>query len=150
MDIDNIDFKILKLLSKNSRIQWKELGREINMTGQAVGNRVRKLEEAGIIESYTLAINELNLGIFYTGFIIIYLKTSCHKSFIQYINTRSEIVEVNRISGEGCYHLKVKVYSQDTLNHILEEILEHGSYQLYLSVNEIKHANILDLESNIN
>ncbi|MDA6151480.1 AsnC family transcriptional regulator, partial [Escherichia coli] len=40
MDIDQIDFQILRLLTENSRIQWKDLGEQIHMTGQAVGNRI--------------------------------------------------------------------------------------------------------------
>lgn len=142
MELDNIDFQILRLLSENSRIQWKELGTEIHMTGQAVGNRIKKLEESGVITAYTLAINELKLGIIYTAFIIIYMKTASHDSFISYVNDRNEVVEAHRISGEGCYHLKIKIDSQQTLNIILNEILEYGNYQLYLSINEVKNSYI--------
>ncbi len=42
MQIDSIDFQILQLLNKNARIQWKEIGEKIHMTGQAVGNRIKK------------------------------------------------------------------------------------------------------------
>lgn len=42
MQIDSIDFQILQLLNKNARIQWKEIGGKIHMTGQAVGNRIKK------------------------------------------------------------------------------------------------------------
>lgn len=42
MEIDNIDFQVLRLLSENSRFQWKELGEQIHMTGQAVGNCIKK------------------------------------------------------------------------------------------------------------
>lgn len=142
MELDNIDFQILRLLSENSRIQWKELGTEIHMTGQAVGNRIKKLEESGVITAYTLAINELKLGIIYTAFIIIYMKTASHDSFIRYVNDRNEVVEAHRVSGEGCYHLKIKIDSQQTLNIILNEILEYGNYQLYLSINEVKKSYI--------
>ena len=140
MELDTIDFQILRLLSENSRIQWKELGTEIHMTGQAVGNRIKKLEESGVITAYTLAINELKLGIIYTAFIIIYMKTARHDSFIHYVNDRNEVVEAHRVSGEGCYHLKIKIDSQQTLNIILNEILDYGNYQLYLSINEVKKS----------
>lgn len=45
MELDNIDFQILQLLSNNSRIQWKDLGEQIHMTGQAVGNRIKNLRK---------------------------------------------------------------------------------------------------------
>lgn len=143
MELDNIDLKILHSLSENSRIQWKELGKEIHMTGQAVGNRIKKLEENGIIKAYTLALNDLKLGMNYTAFVIIYMKTAQHELFIQYINSQKEVIEAHRVSGAGCYHLKIKIDSQKKLNNILNEILEYGNYQLYLSVNEVKNNHIL-------
>lgn len=45
MELNNVDYQILQILSKNSRIQWKDLGKQIHMTGQAVGNRIKKLED---------------------------------------------------------------------------------------------------------
>ena len=112
MELDNIDFRILRLLSENSRIQWKDLGEQIHMTGQAVGNRIKKLKESGVIKAYSLIVDEMRLGLTYTAFIIIYMKTANHDSFIQLMNDRNEVVEIHRVSGEGCYHLKIKVNSQ--------------------------------------
>ena len=45
MKLDNIDVQILQLLAQNARIQWKDLGEMIHMSGQAVGNRIKKLED---------------------------------------------------------------------------------------------------------
>ncbi len=66
------------------------------------------------------------------------MKTSNHEKFIQFLNERQEVVEAHRVSGEGCYHLKIKVTSQEELNLFLNSILEYGNYTLYLSINEIK------------
>ncbi|HIW33000.1 MAG TPA: Lrp/AsnC family transcriptional regulator [Candidatus Paenibacillus intestinavium] len=143
MQLDNIDFQILRLLSENSRIQWKDLGEQIHMTGQAVGNRIKKLEEGGVIKAYSLIIDEMKLGLTYTAFVIIYMKTANHDSFIRLINDRDEVVEVHRVSGEGCYHLKIKVNSHEQLNLFLDKILEYGNYAIHLSIQEIKHKNPL-------
>jgi Lrp/AsnC family transcriptional regulator, leucine-responsive regulatory protein len=141
MELDNIDFQILRLLSENSRIQWKDLGEQIHMTGQAVGNRIKKLEESGVIKAYSLLVDEMKLGLFYTAFVIIYMKTANHNSFIRLMNDRNEVVEVHRVSGEGCYHLKIKVSSQEKLNLFLDKILEYGNYAVHLSIQEIKQQN---------
>src|SRR4051812_39559720 len=98
MEFDNIDFQILRLLSKNSRIQWKHLGEQIHMTGQAVGNRIKRLEESGVIKAYSLIVDEMKLGLTYTAFIIIYMETTNHDSFIRLMNDRNEVVEVHRVS----------------------------------------------------
>ncbi|MDW0111175.1 Lrp/AsnC family transcriptional regulator [Sporosarcina aquimarina] len=144
MELDNIDFQILRLLSENSRIQWKDLGKQIHMTGQAVGNRIKKLEDSGVIKAYSLLVDETKLGIPYTAFIIIYMKTANHDSFKQLMNDRKEVVEVHRVSGEGCYHIKVKVSSQELLNLFLDKILEYGNYAVHLSIQEAKQQHPLN------
>lgn len=101
MKLDHIDIQILRLLTENSRVQWKDLGEQIHMTGQAVGNRIRKLEENGIIKSYTLCVDEMKLGLLYTAFVVMHMKTANHNSFIGFINEQKEIVEAHRISGKG-------------------------------------------------
>ena len=123
MELDNIDFQILRLLSENSRVQWKDLGEQIHMTGQAVGNRIKKLEESGVIKAYSLIVDEMKLGLTFTAFVIIYMKTANHESFIRFISDRNEVVEAHRVSGEGCYHLKIKVKSQEQLNEFLNKLI---------------------------
>jgi len=144
MELDNIDFKILHLLSENSRIQWKDLGERIHMTGQAVGNRIKKLEDSGVIKTYSIMVDEMKLGLSFTAFVIIYMKTSNHDPFLHFMKERKEIVEAHRVSGEGCYHMKVKVTAQEELNLFLNEILRFGNYALYLSIQERKQQTLLD------
>ncbi|WP_298828941.1 Lrp/AsnC family transcriptional regulator [uncultured Planococcus sp.] len=143
MELNNIDFQILRLLSENSRIQWKDLGEKIHMTGQAVGNRIKKLEDSGVIKAYSLIIDEMKLGFSYTAFVIIYMKTANHEKFINFLDERQEVIEAHRVSGEGCYHLKIKVASQEQLNLSLNAILDYGNYTLYLSIKEIKQRSSL-------
>lgn len=144
MKLDNIDIQILELLSQNARIQWKDLGEMIHMSGQAVGNRIKKLEDSGAIKAYSVMVDEIKLGLTFTAFIIIFMKTTDHNRFKQYIASEKEITEAHRISGGGCYHLKVKVDKQEALNALLDKILEFGNYELYLSINEIKHTHTMN------
>ena len=140
MKLDNIDIQILQFLTQNARIQWKDLGEMIHMSGQAVGNRIKKLEDRGAIKAYTVMVDETKLGLTYTAFIIIFMKSTNHEEFKQFIISQKEITEAHRISGGGCYHLKVKVNGQESLNALLDKILEFGNYELYLSINEIKQT----------
>lgn len=141
MQIDSIDFQILQLLNENARIQWKEIGKKIHMTGQAVGNRIKKMENKGFIQAYSIVIDELMVGLPYTAFVIFYMKTHTHDDFLKFINLRSEITEVHRVSGDACYHLKMMIGSQDALNNLLNDLLKYGNYQLYLSIKEVKKSN---------
>ncbi|MCH1624401.1 Lrp/AsnC family transcriptional regulator [Ferdinandcohnia quinoae] len=143
MELDNIDFQILQLLSENARIQWKDLGEQIHMTGQAVGNRIKKLEDSGVIKAYSVIVDEMKVGLTYTAFVIIYMKTANHESFIRFVQDRHDVLEVHRVSGEGCYHIKIKVKSQEQLNSFLNELLEYGNYTMHVSIKEIKQQNPL-------
>lgn len=138
MQLDSIDVQILQALSEHSRIQWKDLGERIHMTGQAVGARIKKLEDSGVIKAYSLILDEVKLGFPYTAFVIIYMKTTDHDAFVRFINEHSEITEAHRISGEGCYHLTLKIESQERLNACLDQLLHYGNYNVNLSIKTVK------------
>ncbi|MFJ5761215.1 Lrp/AsnC family transcriptional regulator [Neobacillus sp. NPDC093182] len=138
MKIDSIDVQILQLLNKNARIQWKEIGEKIHMTGQAVGNRIKKMEDNGIIQSYSIVVDELKMGFSFTAFVFFYMNTYTHDDLLKFIATRNEISEAHRVSGDACYLLKITVRSQEALNHHLNDLLKYGNYQLYLSIKEVK------------
>lgn len=136
--MDEIDFQILKLLKENSRRQWKEIGESIHMTGQAVGNRIRKMEDEGIIEEYTISVNELKLGKTIQAFIMVFLKSNRHLEFQKYLTENPDIKEVHRISGEGCYRIKASISDQAALNNTLDEILKYANYRINISIGKIK------------
>ncbi|WP_249646175.1 Lrp/AsnC family transcriptional regulator [Lysinibacillus sp. D3C2_S12] len=138
MQIDSVDVQILQLLNKNARIQWKEIGEKIHMTGQAVGNRIKKMEDNGIIQAYSIVIDELKMGVSFTAFVIFFMNANTHDDLLKFIATRNEISEARRVSGDACNHLKIKVRSQEALNHLLNDLLKYGNNQLYLSIKEVK------------
>lgn len=78
-----------------------------------------------------------------TAFVIITMNSANHKSFISFICEQDEVIEAQRISGEGCYHLKLKVGSQEQLNDFLDALLVHGNYSLNLSIQKMKQSDAL-------
>lgn len=135
--IDEIDMKILSILKKNSKTKWKDIGNEIHMTGQAVGMRIKRLEDKGIIKAYTILVNELSTTRKVIAFVTVIMKSNNHTGFQIYIKNEASIVEAHRISGDGCYILKVEVDSDERLNQILDDVLKHGNYRLNISIGEI-------------
>ncbi|WP_237389574.1 Lrp/AsnC family transcriptional regulator [Bacillus sp. USDA818B3_A] len=86
----------------------------------------------------------MKLGLIFTAFVIVHMKSANHDAFIRFIKDRKEVVEAHRVSGQGCYHLKLKVKSQDQLNQLLNKLLDHGNYNLNLSIQEIKQQHSLN------
>jgi Lrp/AsnC family leucine-responsive transcriptional regulator len=85
----------------------------------------------------------MELGLNFTAFVIVNMKTANHDAFIRFINDTKEVVEAHRVSGNGCYHIKIKVKSQEQLNLFLNQLLDHGNYSLNLSIQEVKNSNPL-------
>ena len=136
--LDETDFKILACLKENARIQWKEIGQNVHMTGQAVAARIDKMTAEGVIRCFTIAVDNEKLGIALSGYITIFLKAGKHDEFIHYIKEETGIAEASRISGDGCYILKFWVKNQTDLNKLLDNILIYGNYRLNIQVDKVK------------
>lgn len=137
--IDHLDKQIMDLLIEDSRLTYKEIGNKVHLTGQAVGARVRKLEDLGIIQGYTLRYNHQKIGDNVHAMVTVFLNlATSHHTFIQFVHRHPEIVEVHRVSGEGCYWMNVYTASNDKLNAILEELLQWGNYRVNLSLEQVK------------
>lgn len=126
-NLDAKDIKILAALQKDGRAPLSELGREIGLSQPAISERVRKLEEQGVIVGYGARIDPKALGFGITA--IIRLKTT--HEFIQLSLKRfaemPNIIEVYRVTGEDCFVLKVLVASPENLETIVDRIASLGS-----------------------
>ena len=135
--LDKADMHILDELSKNSRITMKELGEKVHMTGQATSDRVSKLEDNGVIEGYTIKVNQVKLGYFIHAFITILTQSSYHHPYLSFIKKREQYVLHNyKISGDGCYLLECKFPSNEVLDKFLEDLNEHTNYKLSIVINK--------------
>jgi Lrp/AsnC family leucine-responsive transcriptional regulator len=135
--LDNTDKLILTELSKNSRITMKELGERVHLTGQAAALRVAKLEDAGVIEGYTIKVNQAKLGIPIHVMLNIYTKSTYHKPYLSFVSSKENYIIHNyKISGEGCYLLECKFPSNGILDGFLVELNNYVNYRLTIIINE--------------
>lgn len=135
--LDQTDLLILDELSKNSRITMKELGEKVHLTGQATSARVAKLEDNGVIEEYTIKVNQVKLGYFIHAFITIFTQNTFHQPYLSYIKTQEPYIIHNyKIGGDGCYLLECKFPSNEVLNEFLEDLNEHANYKLSIVINK--------------
>ena len=128
--IDQVDQKIIEELSKNSRMTMKELGERVHLTGQAASARVIKLEEKGIIEGYTITLNDRQMGYMVHSFINIYTKSIQHEPYLSFLKTQHDYIIHNfKISGEGCYLLECKFPSNEELDEFLTQLNKYVNYK---------------------
>lgn len=135
--LDNTDIQILNELSKNSRITMKELGEKVHLTGQAASARVAKLEDNGVIEGYTIKVNQAKLGCNIHAFITVIIQSINHQPYLSFIKTHEKYTINNyKISGDGCYILECKIPTNEALNQFLEDLNKHANYKLSIVINK--------------
>jgi Lrp/AsnC family transcriptional regulator, leucine-responsive regulatory protein len=135
--LDSTDLRIIEELSKNSRITMKELGEKVHLTGQAASARVAKLEDQGIIEGYSIKVNQAKMGYSVHAMIHIYTKNTNHQPYLSFIKKQEQYVINNyKISGESCYLLECKFPSNEILDEFLTGLSNFVSYKLSIVISK--------------
>lgn len=133
--LDRTDFLILDELSKNSRITMKDLGEKVHLTGPAASARVVKLEESGVIEDYTIKMNQAKMGYPVHAIIQIYTENPNHQPYLSYIKKHDRYVVNNyKVSGESCYLLECRFPSNEVLDEFLTVMSNYVSYKLSIVI----------------
>lgn len=136
--LDQTDLAILDLLRKNSRLQWKEIGEKVHLTGQAVAARIARLQELEILTEFTIEVDDSKLGRPVLAFITVFMKSTDHDGFRRLLTNEPAVEEAFRVSGEGCYWLRVRCTTQTDLTGLLDRLLPFGNYRVNLSLGQVK------------
>jgi len=143
-DIDNVDLKILALLTEDAKMPYTEVAKKVFVSGGTVHVRMRKLEEMGIVQGTTLKMDYSKMGYDITAFLGIYLeKSSLYDQVIKRLYDISEIVKVHYTTGN--YNIFVKLHCRDT-NH-LKDVL-HEKIQRVEGIERTE--TIISLEESLN
>jgi Lrp/AsnC family leucine-responsive transcriptional regulator len=121
--LDDLDNKLLKILQLKGRTKRNELAEEVNLSVPAVSERLKKLEDHGIIEGYFAKVNRQAYGLDILAFIYVIMESSQHyKDLIKNVEHHRQILECHSVLGEGSHLLKVLVRNTETLEKLLGEI----------------------------
>src|SRR5262245_24716065 len=122
--MDPTDVRILDLLQENGRATQLELARAVGLSQPAVAERIRKLEERGVITGYTARVDAAKLGVDITAFIGVAIEhPKFFDGFGKKVKGLDEVLEAHRVVGEDSYVLKVKTRNTRTLDRLLVEVL---------------------------
>jgi Lrp/AsnC family leucine-responsive transcriptional regulator len=121
--LDEIDIKLLTLLQTDGRMSQHDLAEAVGLSSPATGDRLRKLEERGIILQFTTVLDGKKVGRDVTAFILVGIDGSRHyTAFIENSSAHPEILECHAITGQGSHLLKIRTESTSTLEHLLAQI----------------------------
>jgi Lrp/AsnC family leucine-responsive transcriptional regulator len=119
---DVIDMQILNILQEDARISNAEIARQVGLAPSAVLERVRKLEENGVIEGYSTRIKASRVGLGLTAFV--FVRTQSCASIDGVLASIPEVLEVHDVAGEDCYLLKVRTKDTCELGNLLRDKLK--------------------------
>jgi Lrp/AsnC family leucine-responsive transcriptional regulator len=122
--MDSADLRIVDLLQRNARTTQSEIARDVGLSQPAVADRIRKLEERGILRGYVARVDSAELGIDITAFIGVGIEHPKYfDAFTRKVKGLSEVLECHRVAGEDSYLLKVKTKNTRSLDRLLVEVL---------------------------
>jgi Lrp/AsnC family transcriptional regulator, leucine-responsive regulatory protein len=121
--LDDIDLTILDILQKNGRTRRNDLAAAVGLSIPSISERLRKMEESGILEGYHAVVNPKKVGKDITAFITVTVDSSKHyPAFLEHARLNDEILEVHSITGSGTHLIKIRTENAATLEKLLSVI----------------------------
>lgn len=120
--MDHYDYEILNILQDNGKISIAELGRMIGLSTTGTKERVKKLENEGVIKGYSAIIDASKVGVDMTAFITVPVGDLDISEMADRLSEMEEIVECHKVTGNTCFLVKVRARNSAHLEQLIDEI----------------------------
>ncbi len=131
--MDKVDFQIIKLLEENGRMTHEDIGKELHISRPSVHQRVSKMENSGVLKGYRSIVDWNKLDQKIKAIIFIKIKCSDFREIASKIITLEipgvKILEAQRLAGEWCIMLKVRVADPRDITLMIDEIVKYPEVQ---------------------
>ncbi len=125
LQIDDLDKKILSLITKNARVPFLEVARECNVSGAAIHQRVQRLINIGVIKGSEFIVNPTKVGYMTCAYIGIFLKDASYfDGVVAQMEQIPEIVECHYTTGQYAIFIKIYAKSNEHMKYILHDKLQ--------------------------
>lgn len=124
--LDSVDVQLLYSLETDARISIADLARSLNMSAPSVSERLRRLEESGVIQGFTVEVDPKMLGYSLAFYIRIRPIPGKLSKVVSLIAEIEEIVECDRITGDDCFIAKAYLRSTDELERIINQLIPYS------------------------
>jgi Lrp/AsnC family transcriptional regulator, leucine-responsive regulatory protein len=125
--MDSYGRKLLNHLQENARLSVAELGRRIGLSPTATAERLRQMEEVGILRAYTVEIDREALGLEVMAFIRMSCNGMQYHRLLEYVQTLEEVRECHHLTGGDDLLLKVTTTNMNDLEALIEALLPYGT-----------------------
>ncbi|SFC20511.1 Lrp/AsnC family transcriptional regulator [Streptomyces aidingensis] len=127
VSLDETDLRLLEVLQRDGRASFAELARQVSMSASAVTERVRKLEESGVIGGYAAVVDPEKLGLTIQALVRLRYPTNNYRPVHDLLAVLPEAVEAHHVTGEDCFVIKVLARSMRHLEQTVGRIAGLGA-----------------------
>jgi len=125
--LDSFGRKVLEELQANARLSLAELGRRVGLSPTATAERIKQMEEVGIVHGYTIEIDREALGLEVMAFIRMSCNGQNYHRLLEYVHILEEVRECHHLTGGDDFLLKVTTTSMADLEALIEALLPYGN-----------------------
>ena len=137
MKIDELNWKILSSLQTNSRESFSSIGRKIGLTSPAVAERVKKMEDTGILEGYIAKVSHNKLGYQLKAIITLKAFMGKLKPFLEKVKNLDEVVNCYRITGNENIIMEVVLQDQFHLEKFIDMLIQYGETRTNIILSDV-------------
>jgi len=147
MLIDSLNWKILNCLQKNARQTNTNIGRTVGISSPAVSERIKKMEDAGIIEGYLTSVSTLDAGYQLKAIITLRAFMGMLKPFMAKVKSYEEVINCYRITGNENFVLEVALKNQKHLEQFIDQLIVYGETKTQIVLSHVvKNSEIKPLK----
>lgn len=135
--IDAINWAILENLQKNARISLAELGRIVGLTAPAVAERIKRMEDVGLIRGYYTKLSYLKTGYQLKALITLKVFMGKLKPFLEKVSDFDEVINCYRITGNENIILEVVLWDQGHLEKFIDKLIVYGETKTHIVLSNV-------------
>ncbi len=143
MKLDTLNTKILIALQQNARQSNAEIGRNVGITSPAVSERIKKMEDLGIIENYRTIIAPFEVGYQLKALITLHAFMGKLKPFLEKVTTFEEVVNCYRITGNENIVMEVILKNQKHLETFIDQLISYGECKTQIILSHVVKNNVI-------
>ncbi|RNC86745.1 MAG: Lrp/AsnC family transcriptional regulator [Winogradskyella sp.] len=143
MHIDSLNWNILKCLQENSRMSNAEIGRRVGVSSPAVAERIKKMEDAEVIQSYNTVISTFATGYQLKAIITLRAFMGMLKPFLEKVKTYNEVINCYRITGNDNFVMEVVLKDQMHLEEFIDKLIVYGETRTQIVLSHVVKHNAL-------
>lgn len=141
MPLDALNWDILQCLQENARQSNAAIGRRVGISSPAVSERIKKMEDIGVISGYKTIVSPFDVGYQLKAIITLRAFMGKLKPFLQKVKTYDEVLNCYRITGNENIVLEVILKNQKHLEYFIDQLINYGETKTQIVLSHIVDTN---------